>query len=180
MLLVHPNAVAAHGAYQLRTWWGHLAAKGLIMTRPEHDWEPFLLAADYIIGDHGSVTLYGATVGVPILIGAYNEADVHDRSGAAALAAIAPRLVGSAPVPEQLAHADAQFDAAAMADVASLISSEPGAFARHTRNLLYGLLALGQPAVPARLAATAAPPSLRRLARDAGGTSRLRGGAEVS
>ena len=169
VLLIHPNAVAAHGAYQLRAWWGHLAAKGLIMTRPEHDWEPLLLSADYIIGDHGSLTLYGATAGVPILIGAYNEADVHCRSGAAALAAIAPRLVGSAPVTEQLVHADAQFDASAMANVASLISSEPGGFARHTRNLLYGMLGLGQPAVPARLAEAAALPSLSWSVHDARG-----------
>ena len=171
VLLIHPNAVAAHGAYQLRAWWGHLAAKGLIMTRPEHDWEPLLLAADYIIGDHGSVTLYGATVGVPILVGAYNEADVHHRSGAAALAALAPRLVGSAPVPEQLAHADAQFDATAMANVASLISSEPGGFARHTRSLLYGMLGLGQPATPARLADAAELPPLWQLARDTSRTA---------
>ena len=172
VLLIHPNAVAAHGAYQLRAWWGHLAGKGLVMTRPEHDWEPLLLAADYIIGDHGSVTLYGATLGVPILVGAYNEADVHHRSGAAALAAIAPRLVGSAPVAEQLAHAASQFDAAAMANVASLISSEPGGFARHTRNLLYGMLELGQPATPARIADATALPSLRQLARDTRGMNR--------
>ena len=164
VMLTHPNAVAAHGEYQLRAWLGHLAAQGLMLTRPEHDPEPFLLAADFIIGDHGSVTLYGSAVGVPILLGVYNEADVHQASGAAALAAIAPRLIDSAPVPAQLEHARSQFDAAAMARVASRISSEPGGFARQTRNLLYGMLGLGQPATPARLSAAPAPPSLRSLA----------------
>lgn len=156
VLLIHPNAVAAHGEYQLRAWLSLLAARGLILTRPEEDWEPYLTAADYIVGDHGSVTLYGATMGVPILLGAFSESDVHHGSGAAALAAIAPRLVGLAPVREQLEHASAQFDAAAMAKVARLISSEPGGFARHTRNLLYGMLGLGQPATPARLDEVAA------------------------
>ena len=164
VLLIHPNVVAAYGAYQLRTWWGHLARQGLILTRPEQDWEPFLIAADYIVGDHGSVTLYGAAVGVPVLLGAYHAAAVHPRSGAAALAAIAPRLVGSAPVVEQLSQADEQFDPGAMAEVAALISSEPGGFARHTRSLLYGMLSLGQPTVPARVADSRLPRSLRDLA----------------
>ncbi len=164
LLLIHPNAVAVHGAYQLRTWWGHLAARGLLITRPEHDIEPFLLAADYIVGDHGSVTHYGAAVGVPTQHGAYHEADVHPDSRAAGLAAIAPRLADNLPVAEQLAQASAQFDAVAMDEVAGRISSEPGGFARHTRALLYGLLGLGQPAVPALLGDAPVPPSLRSLA----------------
>ena len=164
VLLIHPNVVAAYGAYQLHAWWGHLARKGLILTRPEQDWEPFLIAADYIVGDHGSVTLYGAAVGVPVLLGAYRASAVHPSSGAAALAAIAPRLVGSTPVIEQLSQADEQFDEEAMARVAALISSEPGAFARHTRSLLYGVLGIGQPAVPARVVDMPAPRSLRELA----------------
>lgn len=163
VLLIHPNVFAVHSAYQLRAWWRHLANRGLILTRAEEAWEPFLMAADYIIGDHGSVTLYGAAVGVPVLFGAYRAAAVHPSSGAAALGAIAPRLVGSVPMTEQLAQADAQFDAEAMAGVAALISSEPGGFARHTRSLLYGMLGLGQPAVPARVADAARPPSLREL-----------------
>jgi hypothetical protein len=164
VLLTHPNVVAAYGAYQLRAWWGHLADKGLILTRPEQDWEPFLVAADYIVGDHGSVTLYGAAVGVPVLLGAYRPAAVHPDSGAAALGAIAPRLIGSMPVIEQLSQADEQFDAGAMARVATLISSEPGGFARHTRSLLYGILGLGQPAAPARVVDVPAPRSLRESA----------------
>jgi hypothetical protein len=90
---------------------------------------------------------------------------VHPQSGAAALGAIAPRLVGSIPMSAQLEHAGEQFDAAAMAAVAGLISSEAGGFARLTRRLLYGMLGLGQPATRARLLEAPAPPSLRTLAR---------------
>ena len=164
VLLIHPNVFAAHGAYQLHAWYGHLVSNGLILTQAGQPWEPFLIAADYIVGDHGSVTLYGALAGVPVLLGAYDEAHVHPQSGAAALAAIAPRLVGSVPVREQLAQADEQFDAEAMARVAALISSEPGGFARHTRTLLYGMLGLGQPAVAPRVSDAVVPPSLRQLA----------------
>ena len=176
VLLIHPNVYAAHGAYQLRAWLGRLADRGLILTRAEEAWEPFLIAGDYIIGDHGSVTLYGAMTGVPVLLGAYRASAVHPSSGAAALAALAPRLIGSVPVAEQLARADEQYDAAAMAEVAALISSEPGGFARHTRTLLYGMLGLGQPALCAQVADAAAPPSLRELAARSTGYGR---GTEV-
>ena len=144
-LLIHPNIVAAHGAYQLRKWLRPLESRGLILTRPEDDWESFLLAADYIVGDHGSATLYGSIVGVPILLGVYREADVHPGSGAAALAAITPQLMDSIPIPEQLARAREEFDAEAMTKVSGLISSEPGMFARHTRALLYDMLGLSEP-----------------------------------
>jgi hypothetical protein len=164
VLMLHPNIYAAHSEYQVRAWWAPALRRGLILARAEEDWQPFLLAADYIVGDHGSVTLYGATCGVPVLLGAYPDADVHPRSGAAALGAVAPRLVDSIAVRAQLAHAAEQFDPAAMAGVASLISSEPGGFARHTRRHLYGMLSLGQPATPAGLLDAPAPPSLRAMA----------------
>ncbi|HEX4788050.1 MAG TPA: hypothetical protein VH372_06275 [Actinospica sp.] len=167
VLMLHPNIYAAHSEYQVRAWWAHALRRGLILARAEEDWQPFLLAADYIVGDHGSVTLYGATSRVPVLLGAYPDADVHPQSGAAALGAVAPRLVDSIAMRDQLTHAAEQFDPLAMAGVASLISSEPGAFARHTRRRLYGMLGLGQPATPAGLLDAPAPPSLRAMAAHA-------------
>ena len=163
VLLTHPNIWAAHGEYQLRAWLAPYAARGLTVVGPEVDWQPLLLAADWIIGDHGSVTLYGAATGIPILLGAFPEQDVHPQSGAATLGALAPRVVDGASIPAQLEHAAEYFDPDAMAPVAALISSEPGGFARHTRRLLYGLLELGQPATPAVLPAAPLPGRLDDL-----------------
>lgn len=160
-LLTHPNIWAGHGAYQVRTWLEPWTNRGLVLTDPETDWQPIVMAADWIIGDHGSVTLYGAAAGVPVLLGCFPEADVHPDSGAAALGAIAPRLSPGTALGDQLRHAADTFDPQAMSEVASLITSEPGSFARHTRSLLYRLLALGQPAFPARLAPAPAPAPLR-------------------
>ena len=160
VLLTHPNIWAAHGEYQLRAWLAPYAARGLVVAGPEADWQPLLLAADWIIGDHGSVTLYGAATGVPVLLGAFPQQDVHPHSGAAALGALAPRLSDRAPIRAQLEYAADAFDTDAMARVAALISSEPGGFARHARRLLYGLLEMGQPATPASLPAAPLPARL--------------------
>lgn len=160
ILLTHPNIWSAHGGYQLRAWLKPSAQRGLTVLRPEADWQPILTAADWIIGDHGSVTLYGAATGAPILLGAFPEDDVHPDSGAAALGRIAPKITANVPLDVQLAHAAADLDPEAMARVASTISSEPGAFARITRRLLYNTLALSQPSVPARLAPAQPPAAL--------------------
>jgi len=151
VLLAHPNITAAHGSYQLRSWLDHLIRNGVVLLPPEHAWEHVLVAADYIIGDHGSTTLYGSIAAVPVLLGTYPPHGAHPDSGAAALAAVAPRLSTSAPILDQLVHAETHYEPDVMAQVASLITSEPGGFARHTRRLLYSMLELGQPAMPPRL-----------------------------
>jgi len=162
-MLTHPNIWAAHGSYQMRAWYGSWIARGVVLVPPEADWQPILTAADFVVGDHGGVTLYATALGVPVLLGSFPADDVHPDSGAAALGRIAPRIVPGTPLTEQLEHAAAQFDAAAMARVADLITSEPGGFARHARRLLYRLLGLGQPAAPAWLSATRPPARLETL-----------------
>ena len=167
VLLTHPNLWAPHGAFQMHAWSDRLVRRGLVLAPPEADWQPIMMAADWIVGDHGSVTLYGAAVGVPVLLGAFPEADVHPRSAVAALGALAPRLTAAAPITQQLGHAAEQFNSTAMARTAGLITSEPGGFARNARQLLYSMLGLGQPATPARLAPAPLPLSLRALGQEA-------------
>ena len=162
-MLTHPNSWAAHGSYQMRAWYGSWIARGVVLVPPEADWQPILTAADFVIGDHGAVTLYASALGVPVLLGSFPADDVHPDGGTAALGRIAPRIVPDVALTEQLDHAASEFDAAAMARVADLITSEPGGFARHARRLLYRLLGLGQPAAPAWLAAGRPPARLETL-----------------
>jgi hypothetical protein len=159
-VLTHPNIWAAHGSYQVRAWLAGCTRHGMTVVPPEVDWQPIVMAADYIIGDHGSVTLYGAAVGIPVLLGAFPAAEVHPESGAAVLGAHMPRITANIPLDEQLQRADREFDPAAVAQAAATISSQPGSFARHTRRLLYSLLRLEEPTYTARLPTPSAPPSL--------------------
>ncbi|WP_380284352.1 hypothetical protein [Kitasatospora purpeofusca] len=147
-LLVHPNVSAAHGPRAVRAR-ATAAARGAVsVLGPEKDWRPLLVAADFVIGDHGSVTLYGTMTGAPVLLAAHPHRDINPRSPGAQLAHTAPALSTSQPLTAQLAHAAAQYRRKDYAAIAARISSEPGRFDRRMRRLLYRVLGLDEPAHP--------------------------------
>ncbi|MFI2611391.1 hypothetical protein [Kitasatospora sp. NPDC018619] len=146
VLLTHPNIAAAHSAFAVRSWARATARGAVTVVPPEVDWRPLLVAADFIIGDHGSVTLYGAMTGAPVLLAEYPHRHVNPRSPAAQLARIAPALCPGHALVDQLGYAAEQYRPQEYAAVASRISSEPGRFDRNARRLLYRILGLGQPA----------------------------------
>ncbi|MGM1061636.1 hypothetical protein [Saccharothrix sp. Mg75] len=69
---------------------------GLVVVPPDSSWGATLLAADVVIGDHGSVTLYGAALGLPVLLVSDGGADVAPDSPNARLWEAVDRL-GPAP-----------------------------------------------------------------------------------
>ncbi|WP_190020142.1 hypothetical protein [Streptomyces hiroshimensis] len=159
--LVHPNVWAGHGGRQIRTWLAGVRAQGLTLVPPETDWRALLVAADTVIGDHGSLTSY-ATVAprVPVLVARFPEDEVHPSSPAAALARTAPALSPLHPLESQLEYAAAEYRQREYERVAALISSEPGRFNRRMRTLMYRLLGLGQPAYAPVTEPAAVPPRL--------------------
>ncbi|MGW2281578.1 hypothetical protein [Streptomyces sp. NPDC001770] len=145
-LLVHPNVWAGHGAYQVRSWLARCAHLGIGIVPPEADWRSVLIAADWIIGDHGSVTLYGTLTGAPMLLAASPAHEINPSSPAAALAAHAPTLSPTHPLLDQLDYVAREHRHEEYAAVRSRITSEPGRFNRNMRRLMYELLGIGQPA----------------------------------
>ncbi|MGW0705333.1 hypothetical protein ACWD4G_05070 [Streptomyces sp. NPDC002643] len=145
-VLVHPNVWSGHGSRQIRAWLAACMKRGLGVVPPDMDWRPVLCAADLVIGDHGSVTLYATLTGAPILLAGAAENETNPASPAADLALLAPTLSPFHPLTGQFAYAAAEYDRAAYEALAARISSEPGRFNRNIRALLYRLLGLGQPA----------------------------------
>ncbi|MFD5464444.1 hypothetical protein ACFWIQ_16705 [Kitasatospora sp. NPDC127059] len=145
-LLTHPNIAAAHSPWQVRSWATATGRGAVSVLPPEADWRPLLVAADFVIGDHGSVTLYGAMTGVPVLLAEFPHRNVNPRSPSAQLARTAPALAPGHPLTDQLAYAAEQYRPEEYAAIADRISSEPGRFDRNARRLLYRVLGLGQPA----------------------------------
>ncbi len=155
--LLHPHVWNAHGAWQVRAWLAELARSGLVLVSPHGDWAGAVVAADHIVGDHGSVSLYGAMTGAPVLMAGRPDAAVDPGSPMAELMSFAPRLHGDRPVWQQLKRGSVPHRAHRYERVAARITSEPGRYARRMRALLYRKLRLRAPAVrgavtePARL-----------------------------
>lgn len=157
--LLHPHVWNAHGDWQVRTWLAELVRAGLILVSPHGDWAGAVVAADHIVGDHGSVTLYGAMTGAPMLMAGHSDAPVDPGSPMAELMSFAPRLHNDRPVFPQLRRSATIRRAPRYERVAARITSEPGRFARRMRALLYRKLHLRAPAArravePARLPLT--------------------------
>lgn len=143
--LMHPNIWYGHGPRQVRAWLSSAMRRGLALVPPDAEWLGALMAADVVIGDAGSGSVYAAAAGVPVIIGAFPDEDVARGSAAALLAATAPRLRPGQPIERQLAEAAAGHSSELSGSVAARITSEPGQFGRNMRRLIYQILGLAQP-----------------------------------
>ncbi|MFF4158649.1 hypothetical protein [Streptomyces sp. NPDC001678] len=150
--VTHPNVRSAHGSWQIRQVQAAALDAGLLLVPPQRGWQAALLAADVLVGDHGSVTFYGAALGTPLLFAAFGEESVPG-TPMAELGRVVPRLDPHAPFAPQLERAVAEHDAERVAKVASGAFVEPGRALERLRSLAYGLLTLPEPA-------TAGPPPL--------------------
>ncbi|MFI6638139.1 hypothetical protein [Streptomyces sp. NPDC050504] len=145
-VLVHPNVWSGHGGWQVRSWLSGARRQGISLVPPTSDWRSLLIAADWVIGDHGSVPLYSTLTRATILLARFPSEDVDPGSPGAELARVVPALSPARALPEQLAYARAERPVAEYARIARRISSEPGRFGRNARRLMYGLLGIGEPA----------------------------------
>ncbi len=175
-LLVHPNVSAVHGSRQVRARATAAARGAVTVVGPEEDWRPLLVAADFVIGDHGSVTLYGTMTGAPVLLAAYPHREVNPRSPGALLARTAPALSPVLPLTAQLTRAARQYRRAEYAAIAARISSEPGRFDRRMRRLLYRVLELDEPSWAPGTPALPLPAPLRPAAGSGARTEGTGGG----
>jgi hypothetical protein len=145
--LLHPNVWSGHGSRQVRAWLAECTGRGMILMPPAADWRGALVAADLIVGDQGSLGVYGTAVGAPVLL-AGTARDVDPASAAALLAVAAPRLRADRPLAAQFRRAAASYDHRCYEHVAARITSQPGRFRQNIQCLMYGLLRLAPP--PAR------------------------------
>jgi len=139
--LLHPAVWDAHGHRQVRAWLRDCREAGLVLPEPTQDWRGLVVAADHVIGDHGSVTAYAAAVGRRILL-------LPDRQPLSAtgtpqqlVAANASRLDPRIPVVPQLTGAREMDRHGVMA----ALTGRPGEAALLLRRTMYGLLDLAEP-----------------------------------
>ncbi|WP_257033523.1 hypothetical protein [Streptomyces sp. Ag109_G2-15] len=160
--VVHPNVWSAHGAWRIRALQSSALDAGLILLPPVHAWRSALVAADVVIGDHGSVTLYGAALGTPVLLGAFG-ADAVPGTAVHDLAAAAPRLDPDAELRAQVESTVREHTPERYAEVARRAFADPGSALARLRAAVYELLKLPEPvsAPPPDLLLPAPEPAAR-------------------
>ncbi|HET9654001.1 MAG TPA: hypothetical protein VFP72_01520 [Kineosporiaceae bacterium] len=164
LLVAHANIHAWHGPHQVRMWLAGALRAGLVLIPPQVGWQAALLAADLVVGDHGSVTVYGAGLGRPVLLAAFPDDEVVPGSAVHRLGALADRLEPGRPPadqvrqlsrsadperpadPERFADPERPGGPERFAEVRALITSAPGESVRRLRELCYRLLRLDPPA----------------------------------
>jgi hypothetical protein len=143
---LHPDAWYWHGPWQIRAWTDGCLRAGMTLLPAAEGWRSALVAADLVIGDHGSVTYYAAALGVPVLLAAFPEQEVASSSHVASLGRIAPRLASDRPLLPQIEQAIAAHRPERYAKVRSQVSSVPGQAPRIIRSVVYRQLGLPEPA----------------------------------
>ncbi|MCB5907209.1 CDP-glycerol glycerophosphotransferase family protein [Streptomyces pinistramenti] len=149
-LVTHPNIVAAHGTYQLRSVLSSALDAGLLRIPPTDGWQATLLASDLLIGDHGSVTFYGAALGKPLLLGAFGGDEAVPDTPMAELGRLAPLLAADVPLRPQIERtlADAAPDSKGANPLTALGDRAlvpPGYALHRLRTAVYDLLRLALP-----------------------------------
>jgi hypothetical protein len=155
---LHPQIWSHHSVWQVRSWLADSLRQGLLLLPPDEGWRATLVAADYLLGDYGSVTGYAASAGVPVLLAGNDDTPLLPGTPTATLARLAPRWRPGQPLVAQLHAAAAARDATELPRVMSkLLTSRPGVSAAVLRHTMYRLLGLTEPPRPAHAAPVPLP-----------------------
>ncbi|RPK40142.1 hypothetical protein EES39_25745 [Streptomyces sp. ADI92-24] len=147
--VLHPNIWHGHGPGQVRAWLDRARRCGLVLIDPLEGWRQALVAADAVVGDHGSVTFYAAALGTPVLLAA---APLHELDPGAPVSDFmreAPRLDPREPLREQIDRLIEHHRP--LPGPAAYTTSVPGEAAVRLRTLFYSMMGAAEPEWPASL-----------------------------
>jgi hypothetical protein len=153
-VVLHPGAWAAHGTWQVRQWLARARHAGVHVIAPQSGWHAAMLAAHVVLADHGSLALYAALLGKPVLLAGRDSAVTVPGSAAAVLAGSAPVWDPSRPVREQLGTPP---DPVLAGRLRGLLVENTDV-AHRLRALIYRELRLSEPAGPAAFEPVVPPP----------------------
>lgn len=143
-LCIHPNVWSDYGDLRMRELFDAAADAGLLLLPPERGWQAALVAAHQVLGDHGSVSLYAAAIGKPLLLAAFGAESVPG-TPIEALGRTADHLDPDGDLPAQLRRSRDEHDPERFAPLAQEVFARTGDSARLVREVLYGELGLSAP-----------------------------------
>ncbi|WP_326769105.1 hypothetical protein OG978_35280 [Streptomyces sp. NBC_01591] len=147
--VLHPNIWHGHGPGQIRAWLDRARRGGMALIDPLTGWRQALLAADAVIGDHGSVTYYAAALGTPVLLGAVPLHALDPDAPISAFMREAPRLDPDASLAAQIDEVIRCHRP--LPGPAEFTTSVPGESAVRLRKLFYSMMGVSEPGGPASL-----------------------------
>lgn len=121
LLVTHPNLVAEHSRYHLDGLLADARASGLLSVLPHSDWHVAPIVADVAVGDHGSVSVYLAALGVPFYLVGTGSAELAAGSTTGRFVAQARTLDAHGDLRAQLEAAPAPEENAVHAAGAPLV-----------------------------------------------------------
>ncbi|MEU8372137.1 hypothetical protein AB0C22_03335 [Micromonospora sp. NPDC048894] len=139
--LLHPAIWDGHGHRQIRAWLRGCLDAGLLLPDPTEDWRGPVVAADHVVGDHGSVTAYAAAIGRRTLLLPAQGPVPATGTAQHLLATHAPRLDPRQPLISQLALTGEVDPETVMA----ALTARPGNAGVLLRRTMYRLLRLAEP-----------------------------------
>lgn len=156
ILTMHPAVWSEHGPVQIKAALRKFRGAGLDIVDAGEDWRGLLAAADVLVGDHTSVSVYGAASGVPFLLSHFAEEEIDQDSVMADLARHSPILNDETSLLDQL-EAARRAGPAQQRVASERVSSVPGQSAGILRRELYKLLGLREPASRPRVERVRSP-----------------------
>lgn len=166
-LVAHPNVWAWHGRGDVLRRLAPAMDAGLQVVPPQRGWQAALIAADWVIGDHGSTTFYGADLGRVALLAAAGLEELDPQSPAAEFARRAPAFDPDADPYPQLLRAAEEFDPEGLRPVLDGQLAARGESPQLVRDAILGHLGLPAPAEPPSVDPVPAPAPERALERTA-------------
>jgi hypothetical protein len=155
-LVAHPNVWSREGSWNLRRVLDQALRGGLLLIDPTKGWHAAMAAADLVIGDHGSLSLYAATNGVPLLLAAFGEEEVVPHTALADLGGKATRLDRTRGLHAQVERAIAEPDTGLVPP--DELFAAPGRSLELLRTWCYAALGLDEPPWPQEPAIAPDPP----------------------
>lgn len=161
-LALHPNVWHGHGPWQVRAWLADAERAGLRVLPPRQGWQAALVAADHVVGDHGSVTFYGAALGTHTILGAFPHHEMASDSPIAAFGRTAALLRPDEPLLSQITEDAEKHTAERFAETTRMLTSVPGKSGALLRSAFYRILGLPEPVHEVRVTPPDPPVPHRR------------------
>ncbi|MFI9380416.1 hypothetical protein [Kutzneria sp. NPDC052558] len=135
VMAVHPNVWVEHDI-DVHRWLRHAVKAGLVLLPPERGWHAALVAADLVIGDHGSISLYAAALDKPLLLTGYGD-EVVPGTPVDRLGRLARRLDHDVDLRKQVDAAVAEHDPGRLAPITGQVFAHVGDATTRLRDELY-------------------------------------------